>query len=94
MNALAANPSRKRDLARIELLLDTFVADAFAASRMPRSDEYRYGVRALLEFRALGGRLTCPYDQGGARADAWFAGVEEGKAMWIGRVQALVQLVR
>jgi hypothetical protein len=62
--------------------VDRVVAAAFDRPRNPRSVEYREGVRALLMHRATGGRLLCHFTVGTAQADAFFAGVEEGKALW------------
>lgn len=69
--------------------VDRLVAAAFSRPRQPRSVEYREGVRALLMHRATGGRLLCCYPIGTAQADAFFAGVEEGKALWAAQGSSL-----
>jgi hypothetical protein len=53
---------------------------AFNGPRDRRSDAYKAGALALL-VRKLDGnasRLICPYPEGSAECDAWFAGVDEG----------------
>jgi len=58
--------------------------DAFALEkcREPRSPQYRAGVMALLMARENGTKLTAPYDMGSMAADAWLAGVDEGRLRW------------
>ncbi len=55
----------------------------FATPRDPRSEAYKAGALAGMEF-ILGERSTlknaCPYRLGSAEADAWLSGIEEGKA--------------
>lgn len=65
-------------------VVDRLMAQAFDRSRHrdPRSAEYRWGVRAALDFRLLRHPLSCPFDIGTCQADAWFAGVEEGHSHW------------
>ena len=55
---------------------------AFNEARPARSLAYRQGVKAKLE-RHFGQRpaLACPYVQGTAEMDAFFAGVDEGNAI-------------
>lgn len=55
---------------------------AFPATRTPRSSEYKSGVRAALAFRFNKESINCPYKTGTAQADAFFAGVTEGHAIW------------
>lgn len=61
------------------------VEDAFPEGRTPRSPEYKSGVYALLLFRFSGRPILCPHDTATAQADAFFAGVEEGKRL-VGRL--------
>lgn len=75
---------------QVTALVDCTVAAGFAASRMPRSDAYREGVRAMLLLRATNARLLCHYRPGTAECDAFFAGVEEGKDWWRYQVQQMV----
>lgn len=63
-------------------LVDEIVALAFGSPRMPRSGAYVAGVRDHLRARALSRQVLCPYPQGSAEADAWFAGVDEGRVLW------------
>jgi hypothetical protein len=53
--------------------------EAFSVPRNLRSGEYKGGVLAALKFR-LGEieQMRCPYPEGLAQADAWFAGADEG----------------
>jgi hypothetical protein len=55
---------------------------AFGKARQARSLEYRHGVRAALAYRLEGRPSPQPYPLGTARADAWFAGLDEGHALW------------
>lgn len=56
---------------------------AFHSQRDPRSDEYKAGCLAALRYRAgEADSMTCPYPAGTARADAWYAGTDEGHAIW------------
>jgi hypothetical protein len=55
---------------------------AFSKPRDPRSDEYKAAVRAALRHHAHGEPIRCPYAVGTAQADAWFAGLDEGHAIW------------
>lgn len=75
-------------LAQAESMVCDIVTAAFSNSRCPRSVEYRDGVTQLLLHRALGRRLLCPHTPGTAQADAWFAGLEEGKALWAHQCKA------
>lgn len=55
---------------------------AFQPGRTPRSDAYKRGVLDCLRVRLDGlQHLICPYEEGTAEADAYFAGAEEGKAL-------------
>lgn len=75
---------------QVTALVDATVAAGFSASRMPRSDAYREGVRGLLLLRATNARLLCPWRPGTAECDAFFAGVEEGKDWWRHQVEKMV----
>lgn len=50
--------------------------------RDPRSAEYRAGAKALLEARLGAAPLKNPHVAGTAQADAWWGGIEEGKAIY------------
>jgi len=77
------------DRPRIEALADRMTADALRLGD-PRSPEYRDGCAAYLAARitrhVLGGEpgsmRPCPHRIGTAAADAWFAGVDRGRATW------------
>lgn len=62
--------------------VDQLFAAAFAVPRDPRSAAYKLGVRAALQFRIEGRRIERPYVVGSAECDAYFAGVQEGHAVW------------
>ena len=53
-------------------------------TRDPRSDAYKAGVLAAMEYRESGGTgdIGNPYVLGTADADAWFAGLQEGYNRW------------
>jgi len=51
---------------------------AFQFPRQPRSDAYKAGVLAALRFRLEGARIICPYANGTAESDAYYAGIDEG----------------
>lgn len=53
----------------------------------PRSPQYQLGARAALERRLMGKQFRCPYKMGAAQADAWFAGVDRGNAIWVRHVE-------
>jgi len=55
---------------------------AFAVPRDPRSNAYKQGVRAALQFRIEGRRIPKLYDPASAEDDAFHAGTQEGHALW------------
>jgi hypothetical protein len=64
-------------------IVDDLMAKAFAPGREPRSGSYKAGVRALLQSQGMFGQVVAnPFPRGSAEADAFWAGVEEGKAIW------------
>lgn len=57
--------------------------EAFSVGRDQRSDEYKAGALAALQFNCGETRvLQCPHEQGSVQADAWFAGSDEGRAIY------------
>jgi hypothetical protein len=70
------------------LYVERLMALAFFPGRAPRSSEYRQGCQAALEYRILGRRMPPRYRAGSCEADAWFAGVEEGHAIWRRKCEA------
>lgn len=62
--------------------VESLMAEAFDRPRDPRSDEYKMGVRAVLELRFL--RVSIPhlYQPGTASDDAYYSGMQEGHAIW------------
>ncbi|KQV51339.1 hypothetical protein [Duganella sp. Root336D2] len=66
-------------------LINQLIEEAFAPSlkRLERSVEYVNGARALLLQQLIGKPLACLYLPGTAAADAFFAGVEEGRSIHV-----------
>ena len=64
------------------LSVDQLFQTAFYNGRTPRSQEYKAGARMALEHRIERKDFDMPYQAGTAAADAFFAGIEEGKAIW------------
>jgi hypothetical protein len=64
------------------LSVDQLMQAAFYNGRTPRSAEYKAGTRALLENRIEQKDIVPPYQAGTTEADAYFAGIEEGKSIW------------
>lgn len=62
--------------------VDELVAQAFSTQRDPRSPEYKAGVRAALNYRLNGKRISLPFRIGSAAADAYFSGTDEGHRIW------------
>lgn len=71
-------------------LVNQLIEEAFAPSlkRLERSPEYVNGARALLLQQVIGKPLACLYLQGTAAADAFFAGVEEGRSIYAQHLSA------
>lgn len=63
-------------------LVDKLFNAAFFDARPARSNEYKAGVRALLELRVHAMPLRCSYELGSCQFDAFFSGVDEGHAIW------------
>lgn len=61
---------------------DALFAAAFSVPRDPRSPAYKQGVLAALKFRIEGRRIPKLYDPATAEDDAYYAGVQEGHAIW------------
>ena len=64
------------------LSVDQLFQTAFYNGRTPRSQEYKAGARMALEHRIERKDFDMPYQVGTAAADAFFAGIEEGKTIW------------
>lgn len=54
------------------------IAAAALATGTPRSAEYRAGLLDVLKFKLRGERIRCPYREGTASFDAYFAGNRHG----------------
>lgn len=55
---------------------------AFKPGRAPRSEAYKQGVMVCLRVRLDGVQHTaCPYNEGTAESDAYFAGINEGREL-------------
>lgn len=74
-------------------LINQLIEEAFAPSLklLERSPEYVNGARALLLQQIIGKPLACPYLHGTAAADAFFAGIEEGRSIYAGHLAAQQQ---
>ena len=64
------------------ITLDGLMAAAFDRPREPRSDAYKAGVRAKLSHAFDNVTIAMPYAPGTAEADAFFAGEDEGRAIF------------
>lgn len=64
------------------LSVDQLFQTAFYNGRTPRSSEYKSGARAALAFRIERRDIDPPHQAGTAAADAYFAGIAEGHALW------------
>ena len=64
------------------LSVDQLFQTAFYNGRAPRSPEYKSGARAALAFRIERRDIDPPHQAGTAAADAYFAGIAEGHALW------------
>ncbi|SHL11189.1 hypothetical protein SAMN05216428_101110 [Nitrosospira sp. Nsp11] len=62
--------------------VDQLMAEAFSPPRGARSQAYKAGVRAALEWWINKKRIVVPYLIGTAEFDAFFAGRTEGYAIW------------
>lgn len=71
-------------------LINRLISEAFAPplSRVVRSPEYLNGVRALLLQKLIGKPLASPFPAGTAAADAFFAGVNEGRSIYARNISA------
>lgn len=63
------------------ITVDGLMAAAFDRPRDPRSDAYKTGARAHLQHVLNNKNTVVPYPLGTAEADAFFAGVDEGRAI-------------
>ncbi len=54
------------------------ITAAALAMGTPRSAEYRAGLLDVLKFKLRGERIRCPYREGTASFDAYFAGNARG----------------
>lgn len=64
------------------MTVDQLMQAAFFNGRTPRSAEYKAGTRMALEHRIDRIDIVPPYQAGTAAADAFFAGLDEGKSIW------------
>lgn len=64
-------------------IVDDLMRAAFDRPRTPRSDAYKAGVRAELEFRLdRAASVKCPFPPGTAESDAFFSGLPEGRDIY------------
>lgn len=69
--------------------VDELMFSAFSPGRPARSSAYKLGVLAKLRLVLQRERLVCPYAQGSAEFDAYFAGAEEGSLIANGYMESL-----
>lgn len=62
--------------------VDSLFAQAFSQPRDARSEPYKLGVRAALQYRIEGTRIVSPYPPASAQCDAFYAGAQEGHALF------------
>ena len=63
--------------------LTELLASAFAPGRNKRSTAYVLGAADSLQFKLSGKPMACPFQEGSAEFDAFFAGVIEGRAIYV-----------
>lgn len=69
--------------------VNELMLNAFFPSRAARSTAYKAGVLAKLRLVLQHERMVCPYAQGSAEFDAYFAGAEEGALIANGYMESL-----
>jgi len=76
----------KKSEKAVNLSVDAIMAERFSGEKYPgatpRSEEYKAGCRAVLEYRINGVKTGLPWPPGTAQADAWFAGADEAHRIW------------
>ncbi len=85
INSFGFTQAQIKEIAAVGIgsgLADTLFKQAFQGPRDPRSPSYRLGCIAGLRYRLAGASLRCPYLPATAEADAWYAGTEEGHAIF------------
>jgi hypothetical protein len=71
--------------------VDALLREAFGRVREPRSREYMLGTHDLLLARFGITPMKCPYAVGTAAFDAYFAGKDEGSAIWLAHKKKAAQ---
>lgn len=66
------------ELERAQRIVD----EAFPKHGTPRSDEFRAGCLAILQYFLAGQPFWCPGTPSSAQRDAFFAGVDAGKKIF------------
>ncbi len=61
-------------------IVEDMLAERFRTSN-GHSAEYKAGVRAALEWRLMRSPMGCPFPSGSVQADAFVAGLEEGRTL-------------
>lgn len=62
--------------------IDQIMEQIFHAHREPRSPEYQAGVRAVFMRNLQRQKVACPHPAGSCAADAFYAGLCEGFAVF------------
>jgi hypothetical protein len=68
--------------------VDALLQEAFSRTREVRSRAYMLGTHDLLLDRFGITPMKCPYAAGTAERDAYFAGKDEGSAIWTAHQKA------
>jgi hypothetical protein len=82
ITSMAGLTEPHRVIVASDLTVDQLMQAAFFNGRTPRSPEYKAGTRMALEHRIERADIVPPYQAGTAAADAFFAGLDEGKSIW------------
>jgi len=89
LDAIALGLPRPGPQVATRAQVDELMHSAFFPGRPARSSAYKAGVLAKLRLVLQRERLVCPYAQGSAEFDAFFAGTEEGKWVAQGYLESL-----
>lgn len=80
MSTTAVSTDQTDNIELIEQLMQARFAIGYGE---PRSDAYKNGTRSIFQQRIIGGRIgPLPYPAGSAKADAYFAGQQDGRALF------------
>ena len=89
LDAIALGLPRPGPQLATKVQVEELLNNAFFPGRPPRSSAYKEGVLAKLRLALQRERMVCPYAQGSAEFDAFFAGAEEGTWIVQGYLESL-----